>query len=146
MDYRGAKTILRDALTPPANVPDFTSRLVASPGRMSAIDASTAGNLPEGDTYGDRILQSLLVVWRYVVGQTMVERELAGILIQLAAPIRVLAADSGYSDTRIPQILLILDAISLSCMAQPEGGANGKQPSSPETNRPLGAAASRRSP
>ncbi len=142
MDYRDAKAILRDALTPPLNVPDFTSRLVASPGRMSALDASTSGNLPEGDTYGDRILQSLLVVWHHVVGQSMVERELAGILIQLAAPIRVLAADSGYSDTRIPQISLILDAISLSCMAQPGGAANPSQPVGSETNRTSSAAGS----
>lgn len=114
MTFPDAKRILRDALTGDG---DFTSRLLASPGRLSPVDTSTAGELPIGQSYGDDVLRSLLTVRRHIVGQSVVEREVMGCLIQLAAPIRVLAADSRYAETRIPQLSLILDAISLSCMA-----------------------------
>lgn len=114
MTYPDAKRILREALTGDG---DFTSRLVASPGRLSAVDSSTAGELPTGQSYGDEILRSLLMVRRHIVGQSVVDRDLMGCLIQLAAPIRVLAADSRYAETRIPQLSLILDAICLSCVA-----------------------------
>ncbi len=141
MTYPEAKEILRDALVAPDGR-DFTSRLVASPGRLSVIDASTSGELPPGDAYGDRILRSLLVVWRHIAGQSAVERELMGILLELAAPIGVLGADTRYADTRIPQISLTLDAISMSCLAQ-DGTTNGIQPRS-ETKQTSSAADTRR--
>jgi len=114
MTYHDAKSVLRDGAWP-ADGQDFTSRLLASPGKMSAIDTSTAGELPEGDSYADEILRSLLVVRRHIVDQSTVERDLMGMLIELAAPIRVLASESRrHADTRIPQISLILDAICMS--------------------------------
>jgi hypothetical protein len=115
MTYQEATEILRDAIGPRDEL-DLTTRLLASPGRLSVIDVSTAGELPEGDAYGDQILRSLMVVWRHIAGHSLVERDLLGILVLLDLPIRVLAADQRHADTRIPQISLILDVICMSCM------------------------------
>jgi hypothetical protein len=116
MTYQEAKEILRDAIAP-RDEGDLTSRLLASPGRLSLIDTSTAGELPEGDSYADQILRALLVVRRQIVRQTMIERELVGILVFLDLPVRVLAAESRHSETRIPQISLILDAVCMASMS-----------------------------
>jgi hypothetical protein len=127
MTYQEAKEILRDAIAP-RDGRDLTSRLLASPGRLSLIDTSTAGELPEGDSYADQILRALLVVRRHIVRQTMIERELVGVLVFLDLPIRVLAAEPRHSDTRIPQISLVLDAVcmaSLSPNQSPEPTAVG---------------------
>jgi hypothetical protein len=115
MTYPEAKKILRDAVAP-RDAQDLESRLLASPGRLSLIDSSTVGDLPEGDSYADQILRALLVVRRHIVGQRLIERDLLGIFLLLDLPIRVLAAESQHSETRIPQISLILDFICLSCM------------------------------
>ena len=115
MTYQEAKAILHDAIAP-RDGRDLTSRLVASPGRLSLMDTSTAGELPEGDSYADQILRALLVVRCHIVSQPMVERELVGILVFLDLPIRVLAAEPQHSDTRIPQISLILDAVCMSSL------------------------------
>jgi len=116
MTYQDAKDILRDAIAP-RDERDLTSRLLASPGRLSLIDTSTAGELPEGDSYGDEILRALLVVRRHIFSQTMIERDLVGIFLLLDLPIRVLAAEPRYSDTRIPQISQILDVVCLTSMS-----------------------------
>ena len=116
MTHHEAKEILRDAIAP-RDARDLTTRLLDSPGRISTIDTSTVGELPEGESYGDQILRALLVVRRHIVGQSLVERDLLGILLLLDIPIRVLAADPRYSGTRIPQISLILDVICLSSMS-----------------------------
>ena len=118
MTYQEAKEILRDAVAP-QDATDLETRLLDSPGRMTLIDTSTAGALPEGDSYADQILRALLVLWRHIVGQRMVERELLGILVLLDLPIRVLAAEERHSETRIPQISLILDAVCLSSLHNP---------------------------
>ena len=146
MTYQEAKELLRDAVAP-RDERDLRTRLLASPGRLSVIDASTAGDLPGGDAYGDQILRSLMVVWRHIAGHSLVDRDLLGILVLLDMPLRVLAADQRHADTRVPQISLILDAISMSCMSpNPQGGANGRQPPRSDTNQTSAAAASRRSP
>ena len=90
------------------------TRLVASPERLSPFDSSTAGELPGGDALGDQILRALLVVQRHLIGQKMVERDLTHILLDLVVPVRVLAADSHYAQTRIPQIAIAFDMIILS--------------------------------
>lgn len=120
MTYHEAKAILRDAIGPQQNVPDFESRLKASPGRLSLMDTSTAGELPEGDSYGDQILRALLVVRRQIAGQRMVESELIGILVFMDLPIRVLAAKDQNSNTRIPQISIILDGICMLSLVSDE--------------------------
>jgi hypothetical protein len=117
MTYQEAKAILRDAIAP-RHKRDFMTRLVASPGKLSVMEASTAGKLPEGDSYGDEILRSLMMVWRYVAEHNLVERELLGILVLMDIPIRSLAAEPRHTGTRIPQISLILDSISLSSLAE----------------------------
>jgi hypothetical protein len=116
MDYQKAKEILRDAVATPG-LGDVMTRLSESPGQLSVIDTSTAGKLPEGDSYGDQILRAMLVVRRQMAGRSMVERELVGIFVFLDIPIRTLAAKREYDGTRIPQISLILDAICIECMA-----------------------------
>lgn len=116
MTYSEAKEILRDAVGP-RDERDVTTRLVASPGTLSTIDASTSGNLPEGDSYADQILRSLMVVWKYVAEHRMVDRELLGILVLMDIPIRTLAAEPRHGKTRIPQISLILDAICMSSLS-----------------------------
>jgi hypothetical protein len=90
MTYQEAKDVLRDAIGPRDEL-DVTTRLLASPGRLSVIDASTADELPKGDTYGDQVLRSLMVVWRPIAAHSLVERDLLGILVLLETPIRVLA-------------------------------------------------------
>lgn len=118
MTYQEAKQILRDAVAPrDAQVQDFETRLAASPGQLSLIDTSTAGELPKGDSYADEILRALLVVRRQIAGQRMIESELLGILVFLDIPIRLLAAKPQNDQTRIPQISVILDAVCLSSMA-----------------------------
>lgn len=118
MTYHEAKEILRDAVAPrDAHVQDFETRLAASPGRLGLIDTSTAGELPQGDSYADQILRALLVVRRQIAGQRMIESELLGTLVFLDIPIRVLAAKPLHEQTRIPQISLILDAVCLTSMA-----------------------------
>src|ERR1700722_16274713 len=114
MIYSEAKAILRDAIGPPQAELDFESRLRASPGRLSPMDSSTAGKLPEEDSYSDPILRALLVVRREIAGQNMVEHDLIGILVLLDLPIRMLATKPEYSDTRIPQISIIMDAICMT--------------------------------
>ncbi len=116
MTYQEAIQILRDAIGP-RDERDLTARLVASPGRLGAMDTSTSGKLPEGDSYGDEILRSLVIVWRYVAEHRLVERELLGILVFMDIPIRTLAAEPRHANTRIPQISLILDVICLSSLA-----------------------------
>ena len=116
MTYQEAKEILRDAIAP-RDERDLMTRLVASPGRLSTIDASTAGELPKGDSFADEFLRALFVVWRHIAGQKLVERDLIGILVLLDLPIRKLAAEPRHSDTRIPQISMILDAICLSSLS-----------------------------
>ncbi|HEY1790004.1 MAG TPA: hypothetical protein VGJ73_17795 [Verrucomicrobiae bacterium] len=116
MTYLEAKEILRDAVAPRSER-DLTARLMASAGRMSAMDTSTAGDLPAGDSYADQILRALLVVRRHIAGQHLVEHDLLGILLFLDLPVRVLASESQHSETRIPQISLILDAICMSSMS-----------------------------
>lgn len=116
MTYQEAKEVLSDAVAPRGER-DLTARLLASPGRLSLIDTSTAGELPEGDSYADEILRALLVVRRHIVGQRMVEHDLLGIVAFLYLPVRQLAAELRHSDTRIPQIVLILDAICMSSMS-----------------------------
>ena len=117
MTYSEAKDILRDAVLPQDGL-DVASRLEASPGRESLVDMSTVGELPSGDAYADQILRALLVVWRHIVEDSMVDRELLGILVWLGTPIRLFAADSRYAGTRLPQIAIALDAICMSCTAQ----------------------------
>src|SRR5277367_1004133 len=102
MTYQEAIQILRDAVAP-RDGRDLVARLVASPGKLSLIDASTCGKLPEGDSYGDDILRSLMIVWRHVAEHRLVERELLGALVLLDIPVRTLAADLRHADTRIPQ-------------------------------------------
>jgi hypothetical protein len=113
MTYHEAKEILRDASGIQSGR-DLRPRLVASAGRLSPFDSSTIGELPEGDTLGDQMLRSLLIVRRHLVE---IERDLALILLQLVVPVRVLAADPRYADTRIPQISLAFDIIILSLHA-----------------------------
>jgi len=113
MTYPVAKEILCDA-SGIQNGRDLMTRLVASPGRLSPFDSSTAGELPDGDALGDQILRALLVVQRHLIGQKMVERDLTHILLELVVPVRVLAADSQYAQTRIPQIAIAFDMIILS--------------------------------
>ncbi|HTV40519.1 MAG TPA: hypothetical protein VMF08_08090 [Candidatus Sulfotelmatobacter sp.] len=113
MTYPEAKEILRDAVAPRGEQ-DLTARLSASPGRLSLMDTSTAGELPEGDSYADQVLRALLVVRRHIVGQRMVERDLMGILLFLDSPVRVLAAEARHSETSIPQISMVLDSICMS--------------------------------
>jgi hypothetical protein len=116
MTYQEAKQILRDAVA--SQGPEsFEARFLNSPGRLSPIDTSMRGELPKGDSYGDQILRALLVVQRQIVSQSMVERELLGILVFLDLPIRILAAKPELDKTRAPQISLILDAICAGCMA-----------------------------
>jgi hypothetical protein len=116
MTYQEAKDILRDAVAP-QGAESFEARLSNSPGQLSLMDTSTRGELPEGDSYGDKILQALLVVRREIVGKSTVERELIGMLIFLDVPIRIVAARPELANTRAPQISLILDAISMECLA-----------------------------
>jgi hypothetical protein len=115
MTYPEAKEILRNAVAP-RDERDLETRLVASPGRLSLLDTSTAGELPEGDSYADQILRALLVVRRHIASQRLVERDLIGILVLLDLPVRVLAAESQHSNTRIPQISIMLDAVCMSSM------------------------------
>ncbi len=117
MTYQEAIQILRDAIGP-RDERDLMTRLVASPGKLSVMDTSTSGKLPEGDSYGDEILRSLMVVWRYVAAHRLIERELLGILVLMDIPIRTLAAEPRHDHTRIPQISLILDVICLSSLAE----------------------------
>jgi len=117
MTYQKAIQILRDAIGP-RDERDLMTRLAASPGKLSVMDASTSGKLPEGDSYGDDILRSLMIVWRYVAEHRLVERELLGALVLLDIPIRTLAAEPRHADTRIPQISLILDSICMSSLAE----------------------------
>lgn len=118
MTYQEAKEILHDAIAPrDAQAPELIVRLAASPGRLSAIDTSTAGPLPEGDSYADELLRALLVVRRHIAGQRTVERDLLGVLVFLDFRIRMLAAEQRHSNTRIPQIALTLDAICLSSIS-----------------------------
>ncbi len=90
---------------------DLAARLLASPGQLREFDSSTAGELPEGDSLGDQILRSLMVIKRHLVGQTMMELDLAAILVEVALPVRLLAADRQNAHTRIPQISLALDFV-----------------------------------
>ena len=113
MTYPEAKEVLRDA-SGIQNGLDITERLTASPGRLTPFDSSTAGELPEGDSLGDEVLRALLVVRRHLVGQTMVERDLMHILMELSTPVRLLAVDEQYRHTRIPQISLLLSIIPCS--------------------------------
>ena len=110
MTYHDAKEFLKDA-SGMYNGLELTPRLLASPGALVQMDTSTAGDLPNGDSFGDQILRALLVVRRHLVGPPMMERELAGILVELAVPIRLLAAEEQNANTRIPQISLALDMI-----------------------------------
>jgi hypothetical protein len=110
MTYQEAKELLRD-VSGLQNGRDLTQRLLASPGQLSEFDSSTAGKLPEGDALGDQILRSLLVVGRHLVGQKVMERDLAAILVELALPVRLLASDQQNAHTRIPQISLALDFV-----------------------------------
>ena len=112
MTYQEAKEFLREAAAPRGKG-DLMTWLSESPGRLSPIDTSTVGELPEGDSYGDQFLRALLIVRRHIAGQKMVERELLGILVLLDLPIRKLAAEPKHDDTRIPQISLILDGICM---------------------------------
>ena len=116
MTYPEAKKILRDALGP-RDERDLTTRLVASPGTLGVIDVSTAGKLPDGDSYGDQILRALMIVWRYVAEHRLVDRELLGILVLMDIPVRRLAAEPRHGQTRIPQISIILDAICLTSLS-----------------------------
>ena len=121
MTYPDAKALLRDALVSPDGL-DFESRLIKSPGTLSLVDMSTAGELPSGDAYADEVLRALLVIWREVVKHDMIERELLGIFGQLATPIRILGSDPRHSTTRLPQLVLALHSICMSCTAQPPSG------------------------
>lgn len=116
MTYREAKEVLRDAVWP-HDGRDLESRLLASPGRLSVIDTLTAGELPEGDSYADQILRAVLVIRRHIVSQRLVERDLIGILVFLYLPVRLLGAESRHSDTRIPQIVLMLEGICMLSMS-----------------------------
>ena len=117
MTYQEAIQILCDAIAT-RDERDLMTRLVASPGKLSVMDTSTSGTLPEGDSYGDEILRPLMIVWRYVAEHRLVERELLGVLVLLDIPIRTLAAEPRHAQTRIPQISLILDSICLSSFAE----------------------------
>ncbi len=110
MTYQDAKELLRDA-SGIQNGRDLRQRLLASPGRLNPFDTSTAGALPKGDSLGDQILRSLLVVRRYLVDQRTMERDLAGILVELVVCVRLLAAQPQNDQTRIPQISIVLDLI-----------------------------------
>lgn len=120
MTYQEAKAFLRGAIAS-KDASDWEERLVASPGQLSVIDTSTAGELPEGDSYGDQFLRSLMVIWRHIAGRSQVDSDLIGILVFTAPTIRWLAADPKHDQTRIPQISLILDSICLSSLVPKTG-------------------------
>lgn len=111
MTYEEAKEILRDGsgLTTGESL---ENRLKESPGVLSEIDSQVpGGDLPEIKAYADKILVALLVVRNELVGKTTMERDLAGILVELIQPIRKLASNTNFEKTRITQLSMILDWI-----------------------------------
>ena len=110
MTYREAKELLRDASGLQGGG-DLTPRLLASPGELREFDSSTTGGLPEGDSLADQILRALLVVRNHLADQRMIERDLAGILVEITLPVRLLASQEWTAQTRIPQISIVLDII-----------------------------------
>src|SRR6185369_9194928 len=110
MTYVEAKQVLRDA-SGMWGGRFFRERLIESPGRLSLIDSSTQGALPERDSFADDVLRALMVVHRHTVWDKTLERDLVSVLVELWIHARLLSLEEQNSGTRIPQIVMVCDWI-----------------------------------
>ena len=110
MTYAEAKQALREA-SGMWGGGFFRDRLLESPDRLSPIDSSTQGALPEGDSFADDVFRALMVVQQHTAGDRTLERDLVSVLVELWIHARLLALDEQNSETRIPQIVMVCEWI-----------------------------------